>query len=116
MDIFQKQLFCISLSERFQRVLHPSIDVYVAKSSGRIQVTANIDLMHEYFRISDIVWQHLFHDFWFRGNDIYDLYRCFRLKFCQQKGLQFDYFFICRRSFSCFVDYNRKNEYELLGK
>ena len=56
MDIFQKQLFFISLSETFQRVLHPSIDVCVAKSSGRIQVTANIDLMHEYFRISDIVW------------------------------------------------------------
>ena len=77
MDIFQKQLFCISLSEKFQRVLHLSIDVSVAKSSGRIHVMANIDLMHEYFRISDIVWQHLFHDFWFRGNDIYDLYRCF---------------------------------------
>ena len=92
MDILQKQLFCISLSEKFQRVLHPSIDDYVAKSSGRIHVTANIDLMHEYFSISDIVWQHLFHDFWFRGNDIYDLYRCFRLKLCQQKGLQFDYF------------------------
>ena len=92
MGIFQKRLFCISLSEKCKRVLHPSIDVYVAKSSGRIHVTANIDLMHKYSRITDIVRQHLFHDFWFRGNDTYDLYRCFRLKPCQQKGLQFDYF------------------------
>ena len=90
--MFQKQLSCISLSEKFQRVLHPSIDVYVAKSSSRIHVTANADLMHECFRISDIVWQHLFHDFWFWGNDIYDLYRCFRLKLSQSKRLQFDYF------------------------
>ena len=70
MDIFPKQLFCIFLSEKFQRVLHPSIDVYVAKSSGRIHVTANIDLMHECFRISDVVWEHLFHHFWFRGNNM----------------------------------------------
>ena len=92
MDIFQKRLFCISLSEKFKRVLHPIIDVYDAKSSGRIHVTANIDLMNEYSRITDVVWQHLFHEFWFRGNDTYDLYRCFRLKLCQQKGLQFAYF------------------------
>ena len=83
MAIFQKQLFCISLSEKFQRVLHPSTDVYVAKSSGRIHVTANIDLMHEYFRTSDIVWQHLFHNFWVRGNDLNDLYRCFKLLFAE---------------------------------
>ena len=100
MDIFQKRLFCISLSDKFKRFIHPSIDVYVAKSSGRIHVTVNIDLMHEYSRITEIVWQHLFHDFWFWGNDTHS---CFRLKLCQEKGLQFDYFF-CRRSFSYFVD------------
>ena len=99
MDIFQKRLFCISLSEKFKRVLHPSINVYVAKSSGRIHVMANIDLMHEYFRITDIVWQHLFHNFWFRDNDMYNLYRCFRLKLCQQKGLQFDYFLFAEDPF-----------------
>ena len=99
MDIFQKRLFCISLSEKFKSVLHPSIDVYVAKSSGRIQVTANIDLMHEYSKITDIVWLHLFYNFWFRGNDTYDLYRCFRLKLCEQKGLQFDYFLFAEDPF-----------------
>ena len=103
MDIFQKRLFCISLSEKFKGVLHPSIDVYVAKSSGRIHVTANIDLMHEYFRISDIVWLHLFHDFWLRDNDTYDLYRRFRLKLCQKRdynltifSLQKILFMFCR--------------------
>ena len=44
MDVFQKQLFCISLSERVQRVLHPSIDVYVANSSGRILVTTRCEI------------------------------------------------------------------------
>ena len=65
MDIFQKRLFCISCL-RSLRVLQPSINVYVTKSSCRIHVTANIDLMHEYFRITDIVSQHLYHDFWLR--------------------------------------------------
>ena len=51
MDIFQERLVCISLSEKFMRVLDPSIDVYVAKSSGRIHVTVDIDLMHEYSRL-----------------------------------------------------------------
>ena len=92
-------MFCISLSEKFKRVLHPSTDVYIAKSSGRIHVTANIDLMYEYFRISDIVWQHLFQDFWFRGNDTDDLYRCFRFKLCQQKGVQFDHFLFAEDPF-----------------
>ena len=99
MDIFQKRLFFISLSEKFKGVLHPSIDAYVAKSSGRIHVTANIDLMHEYFRISDIVWQHLFHDFWFRGNDSTISIDVLDLSFVKKKGLQFDYFLFAENPF-----------------
>ena len=102
MDIFQKRLFCISLSDKLRRFLDTSIDVYIAKSSGRIHITANIDLIRFYSSVTQIVWQqHFFHDFWFWGNYTYDFYRCLELRLCQQKGCQYDYFLFVKYLSQC---------------
>ena len=92
------KVFCLcSLSVELRDSVHPSVDVYVAKNSGRIHITSRVDLECLRYRISDVINKHLFFERNFRyqpheGPDfIQQSFYGPRLEFVQQKGYQNDY-------------------------
>ena len=76
------QVFCISLADELRKSIHPSLDVYVVKDSGRIHLTSQVDLDCLLFQISNLVNYHLFHHQNFEYLDY---------NFVQQKGYQYNY-------------------------
>ena len=79
------QVFCISLVDELRKFIHPSLDVYVTKKSGRIQLTSRADLDCLRFQILKLVHYHLFY--------LQNLEHLPRpdLNFVQQKGYQYNY-------------------------
>ena len=51
----RNQVFCISLADELRKFIHPSLDVYIAKNSGRIHLTSRVDLDCLRFQILDLV-------------------------------------------------------------
>ena len=92
------KVFCLySLAVELRDSVHPSVDVYVAKNSGPINITSRVDLEWLRYRIFDVINNHLFFERNFRyqphqGPDfIQQSFYGPRLEFVQQKGYQYDY-------------------------
>lgn len=81
----RNQVFCISLADELRKFIHPSLDVYVAKNSGRIHLTSRVDLDCLRFQILNLVNYHLFY------RRIFEYLPRPDLNFVQQKGYQYDY-------------------------
>ena len=61
------KVFCLcSLAVELRDSVHPSVDVYVAKNSGRIHITSRVDLECLRYRIFDIIDNLLFFERNFR--------------------------------------------------
>ena len=84
--ILVNNFFCISLTNLLRRCVQPSVDVYIAKNSGRLHLTSRVDLECLSFQILNLPNNHTFR--WF-GNRKH--YFCSRIEFVQHKGYQFDY-------------------------
>ena len=58
--ILTNNFFCISLANLLRRCVHPSVDVYIAKKSGRIHLTSRVDLECLSFQILNLTDDHVF--------------------------------------------------------
>ena len=92
------KVFCLcSLAVELRDSVHPYVDVYVAKNSGRIHITSCVDLECLHYRIFDVINNHLFFERSFcyqphQGPDfIQQRFYGPQHEFVQQKGYQYDY-------------------------
>ena len=58
--ILTNNFSCISLANLLRRCVHPSVNIYIAKKSGRIHLTSRIDLECLSFQILNLTDHHMF--------------------------------------------------------
>ena len=92
MFLTNKVFYLCSLAVELRDSVHPSVDVYVAKNSGRIHITSHVDLECLRYRIFDAINNHLIFERNFRHQGPDFMQQNFygpRFEFVQQKGDQY---------------------------
>ena len=86
------KVFCVFLVDVLRRYVHPSIDVYIVKNSGRINCTSCVNLECFSFEVVQIAEHHVFHWMYDRKFDyVMRPVEKFRLDLFHQKGEQYRY-------------------------
>lgn len=86
------KVFCVFLVDVLRRHVHPSIDVYIAKNSGRINWTSCVNLERFSYEVVQIAEHHVFHWMYERKFDyVMRSVENFWLDLFHQKGKQYGY-------------------------